>query len=423
MPEPTPLATWDPARSAWVSLFCGHSELYSATWPTSGTTRAGTAYAQPTPAHLTPGSGSSSSPGLPTPKARDYKGAGPLDRDRDGTTRPPSDDDLPTAVARALLPTPSAADGTGGPGHQGRAEGLNLRTAATLLPTPVAADSDRTSANYPAGNPTLAGSLLPTPTTTQRGTDANAAQRPGAGPNLHNAAALLPTPAAGNFNDGESVEQWEARRARVKATGVNGNGMGTPLAIAVQLLPTPTAADGEGGPRALPPKRTSRGKDHGPRLRDVVPQLLPTPSVADGTGGHLTRSGERSSEMLLPGVARRLTRSSGVAFAPAVARWEHITGRLAPHPTEPAPQGGARLSAVFVEWMMGLPAGWVTDVPGLGRPQKLKALGNGVVPQQAALAVTLFAREYPAVVGPVADRPPQRVRVISSPDTSSDTVA
>lgn len=36
---------------------------------------------------------------------------------------------------------------------------------------------------------------------------------------------------------------------------------------------------------------------------------------------------------------------------------------------------------------MGLPEGHVTDVPGLSRVAKLKALGNGVVPQQAALAV------------------------------------
>ena len=32
--------------------------------------------------------------------------------------------------------------------------------------------------------------------------------------------------------------------------------------------------------------------------------LLPTPSAADGGGGHLTRSGARSAELLLPGVAR-----------------------------------------------------------------------------------------------------------------------
>jgi DNA (cytosine-5)-methyltransferase 1 len=41
----------------------------------------------------------------------------------------------------------------------------------------------------------------------------------------------------------------------------------------------------------------------------------------------------------------------------------------------------------LVEWMMGLPEGWVTDVPGLSRKDKIKALGNGVVPQQAAAAI------------------------------------
>jgi DNA (cytosine-5)-methyltransferase 1 len=38
--------------------------------------------------------------------------------------------------------------------------------------------------------------------------------------------------------------------------------------------------------------------------------------------------------------------------------------------------------------MMGLPAGHVTAPEiGLTRAQQLKALGNGVVPQQAALAL------------------------------------
>lgn len=46
---------------------------------------------------------------------------------------------------------------------------------------------------------------------------------------------------------------------------------------------------------------------------------------------------------------------------------------------------------------MGLPAGWVTDVPGLPRNEQLKLLGNGVVPQQAALALrTLLALEVAA---------------------------
>lgn len=39
---------------------------------------------------------------------------------------------------------------------------------------------------------------------------------------------------------------------------------------------------------------------------------------------------------------------------------------------------------------MGLPEGHVTDVPGLSRNAQLKALGNGVVPQQAAAAYRML---------------------------------
>jgi DNA (cytosine-5)-methyltransferase 1 len=74
-------------------------------------------------------------------------------------------------------------------------------------------------------------------------------------------------------------------------------------------------------------------------------------------------------------------------YAPAVTRWEAVTGRRAPWATDDR----NRLSPAFVEWMMGLPAGHVTDVPGLSRTNQLKALGNGVVPQQAAAAIRLLA--------------------------------
>ena len=45
-----------------------------------------------------------------------------------------------------------------------------------------------------------------------------------------------------------------------------------------------------------------------------------------------------------------------------------------------------KLNPKFVEYMMGLPNGWVTDMD-LSRTQKLKMLGNGVVPQQAYYAL------------------------------------
>jgi DNA (cytosine-5)-methyltransferase 1 len=55
----------------------------------------------------------------------------------------------------------------------------------------------------------------------------------------------------------------------------------------------------------------------------------------------------------------------------------------------PDPLVDGKLSAKFVEYMMGLPKGWVTDLP-LSRNQQLKMLGNGVVPQQAYYALQLL---------------------------------
>ena len=59
----------------------------------------------------------------------------------------------------------------------------------------------------------------------------------------------------------------------------------------------------------------------------------------------------------------------------------------------PAPLDQGKLNAKFVEYMMGLPDGWVTDV-GLSRSQQLKILGNGVVPQQAEYALELLWETY-----------------------------
>lgn len=76
-------------------------------------------------------------------------------------------------------------------------------------------------------------------------------------------------------------------------------------------------------------------------------------------------------------------------YAGVVADWERIVGR--PAPAVNAPLG------VIEEWMMGLPAGWVTDVPGITRNEALKACGNGVVPQQAAEALrTMLAWQVAA---------------------------
>jgi DNA (cytosine-5)-methyltransferase 1 len=76
-------------------------------------------------------------------------------------------------------------------------------------------------------------------------------------------------------------------------------------------------------------------------------------------------------------------------YEKAIRRWEAVTGRPAPAPTEHGARGQTRLSPAFSEWLMGLPEGHVT---GLDLPYsaQMQILGNGVVPQQATVALRLL---------------------------------
>ena len=118
-------------------------------------------------------------------------------------------------------------------------------------------------------------------------------------------------------------------------------------------------------------------------------KLLPTPRTNDHTGpGEHGRGGrDLRTEIHVTDFAE---------FAPAVERWAGVVGRESPPPTLINAKGNHQLSGRFVEWMMGLPDGWVTSPDiGLSRAQQLKALGNGVVPQQAKAAlVLLLGRRY-----------------------------
>lgn len=76
-----------------------------------------------------------------------------------------------------------------------------------------------------------------------------------------------------------------------------------------------------------------------------------------------------------------------------------MIGRAAPSPVDER----GRLAPVFVEWMMGLAEGRVTDVPGLTRAQMLRALGNGVMPQQGTAALHILRdRMRAALLAPAA---------------------
>ncbi len=90
------------------------------------------------------------------------------------------------------------------------------------------------------------------------------------------------------------------------------------------------------------------------------------------------------------GVLRRWGR-----FADAIARWERITGRTAPAPAILNESAGPRPAPPFVEWLMGLDAGWVTEPTlGLTHAQQLTALGNGVLPTQASAAIRALSADH-----------------------------
>ncbi|WP_128773199.1 DNA cytosine methyltransferase [Actinomyces oricola] len=86
-------------------------------------------------------------------------------------------------------------------------------------------------------------------------------------------------------------------------------------------------------------------------------------------------------------VADRRTVQRWGRYADAITRWEHITGRLAPAPALLNDADGPRPAPAFVEWLMGLPTGWVTDTGELTPNQQITALGNGVLPIQAVRAL------------------------------------
>jgi DNA (cytosine-5)-methyltransferase 1 len=191
--------------------------------------------------------------------------------------------------------------------------------------------------------------------------------------------------------EGARLEAWREGRSGAGAAGLGGRGAD------LTLLRTPTAQLAVNGGSQHPEKRRAGG--HGPTLADEVEHLLPTPAVNDmGASYDVERWEAWTARMKaehgngnghgnsLHIEALRMSERFG-QYAPAIARWDAVLDRPAPAPTEPTGKGGAhRLSPRFVEWLMGLPAGWVTDTDTT-RNEQLKALGNGVVPQQAAAAV------------------------------------
>jgi hypothetical protein len=187
---------------------------------------------------------------------------------------------------------------------------------------------------------------------------------------------LLPTPIVRDYKDGSAPQ---SRNGKVStdtvARAVLNSGeilLGTPRANAAESSAKEVQA---GAPKS--------------RIEDQV-KLLPTVRGQNGESrnNNIWERDPKQPQNLENALYHAITNWG--KFEPAIRRWEAIIDRPAPEPTKPdGKEGNHRLSSKFTEWMMGLPDGWITG-HDLKRNDELKLAGNGVVPQQAELALSLL---------------------------------
>ncbi len=202
---------------------------------------------------------------------------------------------------------------------------------------------------------------------------------------------LLPTPAVAHLrNHDEDLDEYMERRQDFidgKVKGMPGASLG--VAVRMQqagidwkedvLLPTVTTQDAKnnGGP-------SQYDRNTLPLNTEVMLMGTPRANAATATPRQVDAGAPKGR------IEDQVLTTEWGKFEPAIRRWEAILGRPAPAPTKPDGKDGAhRLSEFFTEWMMGVPMGWITDC-GLTRNEALKACGNGVVPQQAELALRIL---------------------------------
>jgi hypothetical protein len=198
-----------------------------------------------------------------------------------------------------------------------------------------------------------------------------------------------PTPNAQVSQDGESPETWLKRKEAMKAKGYNGNGCGTPLTIAVQLhgQAAPASSNSLGSRQGLWP--TARGLDgqlsesldtwearrarkeaQGINLHRPLPIAVEqeqrkqwaTPRNCGGPDfAKTTRPTSTSNSPSLPTqVAMQgwITPKASDGKSPGISRDIHLNH-----------QAGGKLNPRWVETLMGLPIGWT--MPSCTSPQTI----------------------------------------------------
>ena len=183
---------------------------------------------------------------------------------------------------------------------------------------------------------------------------------------LQHAARLWPTPTASNANEGEALSSWCRRRDDLIARGIGT--LSPPLAVAVR---------GCGVPDALWPTPSVCGNDNA---------VGASPTSGDGLATAARAAGAQPSHRLNPSWVETLmgwpvgwTLRDGPSL-----RCE--ADALIDAPRWPRGRPPADWSGPWpgYEWE---PPRTETGPPVRGRPARLRACGNGVVPQAAAMAL------------------------------------
>lgn len=414
-------ANWEPDTSSWRtysgSCLPGMGAFlapYSGTWPRAGSLRNGTCARRETWARAIKESGSSSSPvqGSPTgatPATRDWRDGRASEETMNRNARPLNEQ------AVSQWATPTASD-DGDKVTLRTRRGSSLLAQGELWNTPAVPNGGRMGARTEEGregqerhleHQAVSASLWATP----NAQCANDSQTHRSGDRTgellltgqSQAMSMWPTPDASVINDGEPSETFLARQEKLKETANNGNGCGTPLAMAAQLWGTPTAKDGESRPGKA---ETTEGTAN---LRTQT-DLWGTPTVGDSASAcnkTAGRSGEsrarnHSGTTLTDGI--RLFNAASDYTRPADDKRERMfleihkrqlagdypledeeddlfpaTDCPSSHPdqgtethgnessqsgpTLPRRSPRKRLNAVFTEYLMGLPLNWTSLKP------------------------------------------------------------
>lgn len=194
-------------------------------------------------------------------------------------------------------------------------------------------------------------------------------------------------------NHDEPIENYLQRRQKMidgEYKGMPGASLG--VAVRMEMLPTPIVRDYKDGQAA----QTRDGVVSVDTVARAIfnsgeVTLLGTPRVS---AANSSTPKQVQADAPKSRIEDQVLITNWGKFESAIRRWEQLT-RIAPAPTKPdGKDGNHRLSAEFTEWMMGLPKGWVTaeDI-GLKRNDQLKACGNGVVPQQAEMALRILLQD------------------------------